>query len=801
MFEVKKDKQESQMHEFCNFSRKGFELAFRVWLLTFVLLVGYSKAETNEFPLPAGIQNAQNETEDASVEDRLSSIDYRKYPAIFERVVPRFLSRNSNTNELVLKWSYAVVARQDLEVFKMLDPDCPKYNIPAFIEVLEGKEFDDIRTWDKNWPLDRKINHLKPFSEQLGSDGTCLKTSWSLPLSSLAATRDVARSLKRAWERFEDRYFFRVVTELNNPIYWFAYCTLGLGIDSYSYDNGTPPDKDFIPDGTLPPELGALFTDEVYNIISQYRIAITNSSPERLSSPNYDAASRGQHREPLYVPFFPTKNPREFCDNLGFNLPVFHIPAISVKVCGFTVLTTPGYPDSPWIFDYDEADRRIKRAVAHSYENYYPDYLVEVFARLVPFGQLIPTRSSSGQLGTLLNQISNLNLGNLQNSSNPIDLAKQTFSALEGGIAYFPLPWQAPMLGGGAVITPVFDYIYPDPLRSAQDIMTIYDMVGALLGGESLSGIEKAALALYYLQPLFAYMNQPILPGIIDQTYAESVVGNAFNSLYSIIYQFTAESVNKFVDTLQDAGTRAFGPDAGLAFAVGARLILSPFRDILNSITPQMFVENTIYLFRELDRYLINFAQDQNKEKSYSLLNVRNGAVLSPGLWRFEELKRVFPVSSPLTQALFGYGSFFASWSELNFAFLPDPMATWNNAGEYMWALLSRIIGFWHVPLTINICFGSPPVTVGIEIPRYMPVSPYLLPFFGEQYHWGWFNVPEAYPMSLVKGIPGAPLPSLGTSATNFPKVKDAYDSYNSAYGQASLVDIYEKFLFGLNFP
>ncbi len=49
-----------------------------------------------------------------------------------------------------------------------------------------------------------------------------------LPLSSLEATQEVAKDLRRAWQRFEERYYWRVITELNNPAFWFAYCAVGL---------------------------------------------------------------------------------------------------------------------------------------------------------------------------------------------------------------------------------------------------------------------------------------------------------------------------------------------------------------------------------------------------------------------------------------------------------------------------------------------------------------------------------------------------------------------------------------------
>lgn len=106
-----------------------------------------------------------------------------------------------------------------------------------------------------------------------------------------------------------------------------------------------------------------------------------------------------------------------------------------------------------------------------------------------------------------------------------------------------------------------------------------------------------------------------------------------------------------------------------------------------------------------------------------------------------------------------------------------------------MLALLSRLVGFWHIPFWIDVC---PPfyATVGVDLPRYMPVAPYFLPFVGERIHWGWFNVPEGYPVPLVKGIPGAPAPSLGTS--------HPLSGKDLSGGGSLITDLYERTLLGL---
>jgi hypothetical protein len=347
-------------------------------------------------------------------------------------------------------------------------------------------------------------------------------------------------------------------------------------------------------------------------------------------------------------------------------------------------------------------------------------------------------------------------------------------------LLYFPVPWQAPILGGGAVVTPVFAYPYPDPLRTAVDIMVVYDMVGKLLGADYLSLIEKSALALYYLQPLLNYLDMPLLPGVIDIPVRDTPAGQAILVLYGVVRSVVETAVDGFLRGIDRAGEAAFGKERGEIYAAGVRLILAPFTELLASNDPKWFVGRALVLLRQIDEFVRTFTG-----QGANFRNVINGVPVAPGLWRFEELKRAFPVTNPLLQRLFGYSSFFAAWSQFDVTFIPDPTADWANPGEFALAAISRLIGFWHLPLRINIVFYPPWVEVTPDIPRYMLLPPYFLPFAGERIYWGWFNVPEGYPIPLVKGKPGDPLPSLGSD-----------HPLRGFDGKTGLADLYERFLF-----
>jgi hypothetical protein len=738
---------------------------------------------------PPGLTLPSSQAGSAPAEEvKKAEPEYRTFrKSIYERINPRpFIGQGG------LDWPYAVVSRQDVAIVNLLNPNCPSFNPNIYRQLVEQKGFEEYRLWPEKKPdgslptEEEKKRAIERKVEELRRDPTCPKGQWYLPLSSLYATQEVAGQLKRAWERFEDRYFWRVVTEVNNPVYWFAYCVLGLGVESYS--KGPRPAVDFTPSEILPPELGTLLSNDILNLVSSYRRNLGGEGSSWEETPNYRAESAGKLRKPVYLPFVPTVPPREFCDNLGFRLPIFYIPAFVLQVMGVEIWRSPGYPDQPFIFDQDEADRRIRDAISHALGSYYPEYLAKDVLKAL----FIPPGKSSDPNARVENAVE-FNLRDLENlgaqgrpscSSRTdavsfVDCLSRPLQNVEG-LLYFPVPWQAPILGGGAVVTPVFAYPYPDPLRTAIDMMVIYDMVGKLLGADHLSLIEKGALALYYLQPLLNYLDMPLLPGVIDIPVRDTPAGQAIVALYGVVRSVVETAVDSFLKGIDRAGQAAFGAERGQIYAAGVRLILAPFTELLASNDPKWFVGKALVLLRQIDEFVRTFTG-----QGANFRNVINGVPVAPGLWRFEELKRAFPVTNPILQRLFGYSSFFAAWSQFDVTLIPDLTADWANPGEFALAAISRLVGFWHVPLRINIVFYPPWVVVTPDIPRYMLLPPYFLPFAGERIYWGWFNVPEGYPIPLVKGKPGDPLPSLGGD-----------HPLRGFDGRTGLARLYEYFLF-----
>lgn len=148
-----------------------------------------------------------------------------------------------------------------------------------------------------------------------------------------------------------------------------------------------------------------------------------------------------------------------------------------------------------------------------------------------------------------------------------------------------------------------------------------------------------------------------------------------------------------------------------------------------------------------------------------------------PGLWRLEELKRWMPPQSPLVAEQMGYATFFMVWNRFETATLPDLGADWANPLEQSTAFLQRIVAYWHVPLRLKVSFQPAPpyvtTTPQLELPRPLPIAPYLLPFVGERTHYGWYSVPEGYGIPLVRGVPGKGIPGVGIPGLDFTRVYD----------------------------
>lgn len=294
----------------------------------------------------------------------------------------------------------------------------------------------------------------------------CLKGyTWKVPYSTLSATQEKARLIRKAWQRFEERYYWHVINRLNNPAFYVAYCWLGLKGGDLN-----PP----LPEARPSVDLGSV--PESVPGDSAFRQRLVNGLGSKAP------AASGSHALDVYYPL-PQVGKDDFCDDLSLQLlPIMYIPGFCLDLpqLGFS-WCTPGYDqDQPLWFNDDEAQRRVNDGIAHAIAKYYPDYQSEV-AQIA----MTPTLPSS------------------------IDPSRW--------YVYAPFPWKTHLLSGGAVVAPVVkDLTNPAQMASqiAQEVQNISNLVMQARG--LVPAEVQPSLVAYFAQDVLGLAGYPGLSTIRD---------------------------------------------------------------------------------------------------------------------------------------------------------------------------------------------------------------------------------------------------------------------------------------------
>ena len=229
------------------------------------------------------------------------------------------------------------------------------------------------------------------------------KNEWIVPFSQESASVTAALGIRKAWQRFEDRYYWRANVELNNPALFLTNCIVNLGL---GLQTATPtPAVSVAPSETV--------SDP--SITSKFPYT-TDINPLGLDS---------------YFPL-PQVDNADYCRDLKPNLipeiPVMYLPGVCFSVFGVptgvciegdkTYATNPLAP-APLYFNMDEARVRLSRSVKKAHSDYLLAYQQDVVAALFD-----------------------------KNNS-----------------YFFPLPWRSLLPGDGAVIAPVMNLnVSPKPV-------------------------------------------------------------------------------------------------------------------------------------------------------------------------------------------------------------------------------------------------------------------------------------------------------------------------------------------------
>ena len=255
-----------------------------------------------------------------------------------------------------------------------------------FLEVLSVPE---LKTWQQHRAECQRATHdgKAPDAQH------CPQYEWTVPFSMVDDSRSVATSLRAAWQRFEDRGYWRVMTQLNVLSDYPAFCLvnwqLGLGTK-------TPDVKGHVPSGVLPRQLaGKIETGDPDNALNL----------EDYSLP------------------FPRVSYADFCDGLnwGEEPPDFmFLPGGCAYVFGVrTVCLGGGYGATgpgmgPIWFNQGEAQNRVRQALEHVNTRYYAEYQQDVLTALSPGQQPfffpLPWHSQLPQDGAVIAPVMNLDV-------------------------------------------------------------------------------------------------------------------------------------------------------------------------------------------------------------------------------------------------------------------------------------------------------------------------------------------------------------------------------------------------------
>ena len=247
-----------------------------------------------------------------------------------------------------------------------------------------------------------KIPYLSVTNTELIKAGKSGQTEWIVPFSQESGSVTAATAMRAAWQRFEDRYYWRANVGLNNPALYITNCFIDFnsGLNTVSAQTKVTVSQN---------EVG-----QIDRLIKKYPF---NSLDNKLYLDDYF---------PL-----PKVTNNDYCQGLNFNflpeIPFMYLPGVCFTAFGIptgvciegdrTNATNPAAP-APLYFNWSEADRRVQEAVKTAHSSYLIDYQKDLVAALF-------------------------------NKKNKY---------------FFPLPWQSLIPNQGAIIAPIMNQsVNPSP--------------------------------------------------------------------------------------------------------------------------------------------------------------------------------------------------------------------------------------------------------------------------------------------------------------------------------------------------
>lgn len=198
-------------------------------------------------------------------------------------------------------------------------------------------------------------------------DSECGRYAFTAPYSLDTATVRVGTALRTAWQRLEDRYYWRAVVRLNNPVMNVTHCLVNWST------------------GSAVAKAPALTLNTEANMVPAPLAGKLPLKPpdDQLKLDRYG--------------LMPSVPNTDYCQNLDWDLSIMYLPgtcfwlgsARLFCIEGTTPSINPLAP-APLAFRFDLARQRILKAIKEANTEYLADYVKDVVKALSPSATFFP---------------------------------------------------------------------------------------------------------------------------------------------------------------------------------------------------------------------------------------------------------------------------------------------------------------------------------------------------------------------------------------------------------------------------
>ena len=220
--------------------------------------------------------------------------------------------------------------------------------------TVEVVHVDRLRTFMDNWEVCTSGENADPKR--------CPRFEWEVQVWPEQQAREVARDIRRAWKRFQERTYWRAHVAVNNWAEYLIECGLGV-----IQGNG------FQDLELLPATVSVRAEDVPSGLSLPSGLAFQQTNP-RLTLETDDYWRAGT------LPGRPGVPNDDFCDGMGWDLATMYVPGYRLLFHGITIFATPDWPKPlNWSLGLDSYTQQVyQNALQHAYSTYLPQYWQDI---------------------------------------------------------------------------------------------------------------------------------------------------------------------------------------------------------------------------------------------------------------------------------------------------------------------------------------------------------------------------------------------------------------------------------------